>query len=86
MPKRRISIFLPALIAVVALPEAVALGMYYYTNDPTLLPLGITKASLSDAPISRNTRAITKRTTRANLVLKRADVDHIQYQVLRTIH
>ena len=59
MPKRRISIFLPALIAVVALPEAVALGMYYYTNDPTLLPLGITKASLSDAPISRNTRAIT---------------------------
>ena len=59
MPKRRISILIPAIILAVSLPEAIALGVYYYTNDPTLLPLGITRASLSEAPVSRNTRAIT---------------------------
>ena len=59
MPKRRIRILIPTIILAVTLPEAIALGFYYYTGDPTLLPLGITKTSLSEAPVARNTRAIT---------------------------
>ncbi len=59
MPKRRISLFLPALIAAVTLPEAVALSFYYYTGDPTLLPIAITKTSLSEAKVAQNARAIT---------------------------
>ena len=59
MPKRRISILIPTIILAVTLPEAIALGFYYYTGDPTLLPLGITETSLSEAKIAQNTRAIT---------------------------
>ncbi len=59
MPKRRLNILIPTIILAVTLPEAIALGIYYYTGDPTLLPLGITKTGLSEAPVSQNTRAIT---------------------------
>lgn len=39
---------LAGIIGVIALPSVVALGWYSYTKDPTLRPLGITKAALID--------------------------------------
>ncbi len=37
---------LVVIIAVVALPSVAALAWHYFTDDPTLRPLGITKADL----------------------------------------
>ncbi|UWQ14181.1 hypothetical protein K3556_14920 [Aliiroseovarius sp. M344] len=44
---------LAMIIGVVALPSAVALGWYSYTKDPTLRPLSLTKAALTEQAIDK---------------------------------
>lgn len=48
MPERHFSIFLPAVIGVIALPTVAALLHFKLTGDPTSRPLGIDVANLTN--------------------------------------
>ncbi len=59
MPKRHFSFILPALIVIVALPAVASLLYYKLTGDPTLRPLGVTLASLTENNIEGYNNGIT---------------------------
>jgi hypothetical protein len=59
MPKRHFNILLPVVIVIVALPAAASLLYYKLTGDPTLRPLGVTLASLTENNIEGYNNGIT---------------------------
>ncbi|MDE9450027.1 hypothetical protein J3R80_06040 [Aliiroseovarius sp. Z3] len=46
------------IIGVIALPSVAALVWYHHTRDPTLRPLGITKAALSEHEVTRSSEVV----------------------------
>ncbi len=58
MPKRRISLILPVMITIIALPATLSLLYYRVTGDPTMQPLSVTKSSLEAHQDPDGTRGI----------------------------
>ncbi len=50
-PNRRANLIIFGMVLAVALPAALSYGYYSFTGDPTMRPLGITLASLSESGV-----------------------------------
>ncbi len=58
MPKRRISLILPVMITIIALPATLSQLYYRVTGDPTMQPLSVTKSSMDAHEDPDGTRGI----------------------------
>ncbi|MGH1330171.1 MAG: hypothetical protein ACRBBK_04770 [Paracoccaceae bacterium] len=54
----RDNLYVSLAAAAIVGPATFILGLYWFTNDPTLRPLGITEAKLASAGMSENNGAI----------------------------